>query len=85
MRGLAGRSSEINKPKGERRWGWGEEVEARVGGRRRLKGTSGPTARGLRAGFLRAFAFCTALSGWRTGSGRGGVGQWGMREAFPFS
>ena len=44
MRGLAGRSSEINKPKGERRWGWGEEVEARVGGRRRLKGTSGPTA-----------------------------------------
>lgn len=81
MPGVAGRSSEINKPKGEGRWGWGEEVKKRVGGRRRLEGTPGPTARGLWAGFLRAVAFCTAHSGWR----RGGVGQWGMQEAFPFS
>lgn len=54
MPGVAGRSSEINKPKGEGRWGWGEEVEKRVGGRRRLEGTPGPTARGLWAGFLPA-------------------------------
>lgn len=88
MCGAAGRSSEINKPKGEGWWSWDEEVEERVaGGRRRLEGTAGPTTQDLPAGFLGAVAFCfaqpTLAAGQRVdGEGRAG-GESGKLSRFP--
>lgn len=76
MCGAAGRSSELNKPKGEGWWKgeWGKEE---AGGHSRAH-RAGPAA-----GFLGAVAlFCTAHSGCRTESGRGGAGQGGSFPVF---
>lgn len=78
--GAAGRSSELNKPKGEGWWGWGEEVEERVeeGGGWRTQ--QGPPRGACRLVFWTRLHFVLHSPRWlqdREWTGRGGPGRGG--------
>lgn len=85
MRGAAGRSSEINKPKGEGRWGWGEEVEARVGEGRGWRAHQGPPRGACGLAFSAPLRFAQpSLAGGQGVVGEGWAsGECGKLSHFP--